>query len=199
MKKLLSTVAAIFMAGGIAYATNVPLITGPVDVGAMPSVLNNLIQSINSNVGGLVGVQVGPINSTATTAEQTLASFSVPANTIGTPGQTLELYCGGLTGSNTNNKTAHLYYGTTELSTGTMSTSAETWYLQMLVTNASKTQPNSVATGFGMTNTTGVAPIATNNTTDDLTTALTAKCTVTQGTSSASDTTLETFIVRTVK
>lgn len=198
MRKLLSTVAAIVMAGGVAYAANVPLFTGIADPGNIPGILNQVIQSINTNAPGIVAVQPGPVASIATTVEQNLASAALPAGVIGAPGQTLRLRCGGLSGSNGNTKAATLYYGTSKITTGNFTSSAETWILELLVTNAG-TQPDSTFIGQGAINTTVVAPVASNNTTDNLATSLTAKCTATQGTASAADMTLETFLVEQVK
>lgn len=204
MRKLLSVLTSVLMVVGITFgaswAANVPLQTNAAfnEPSQILSTVNSVLQVINTNVSGVVAVQVGPINSTATTAEQTLATFTIPAGTLASPGQSLRLMCSGGSGSNTNQKTMHLYYGTTEISSAAFSTSAETWNLQLFVTNAG-TQPNSVATGYGFTNTTAVAPIATNNLTDNLSTALVAKCTVTQGTASASDITLYDFVAEQVK
>ena len=204
MRKLLSALVAVTFSAGIAAAAFIPLLSGSAQLACQePSqsayCANQLIQTMNSYLG-LVAVLPGPIASTATTAEQTLATTSLPPNTLSVPGQTLRLKCGGATAANGNTKSAKLYFGTgASISTGNFTASAAAWELELIVTDAAITQPNSVYVGRGTESTTVVAPVAGNNVTDNLTTAITAKCTVTQGTASAADLTLEDFVIEQVK
>lgn len=197
MRKIVSTVIAAsiaaLMGGTAAWSFGPPFVTPPVQAANLLGHLNALIQDMQ-NYYGLVAIQTGPIASTATTGEQVLATTSLPGGTLSTPGQTLILRCAGGTASNGNNKTVHLYFGSYEYSTATMSTSGESWELEMTVSAVTATA-NSVAYGRGTTNTTVVAPTVTQDFVDNLSNSVTAKCTVTQGNASAADTTLYNFVV----
>jgi hypothetical protein len=198
MRKLLSVATAVLLTGAVAYAANIPYWSSIIDPGNLQGSVNGLIQSINSSVGGLVASQVGPIASTATTSEQTLASASIAGGTIGSPGQTLDLRCAGGTPANGDTKAAKLYFGNFSISTGNFTTSGASWELELVVSNGG-TQPNVVGFGRGTQNTTVVAPVSTDETADNLSGAVTAKCTVTQGSATAGDMTLEDFVVQSVK
>ena len=201
MKKVLAALAAIAFSGAIALAANIPLFT-IVQPSNLVEGLNNLILQVNTGVSGNVVTVLGPVASTATTVEQTLATGVIPFLTtngyVNTPGQSYRLTCAGTTAANTNSKTGHLYFGAAEYSTAAMSTSAESWELQIVVTMTA-TPSTSYWFGRGTTNTTVVAPVATGDTTDSFGANITTKCTVTQGTASASDTVLTNFIVEQIK
>jgi hypothetical protein len=198
MRKLLSTVSAVLMAtciaGGSAWAFGLPLFTALQPSNVLEG-LNTLITRINSTYG-MVAALPGPVASTATTAEQIFASTYIPTGAFNGAGQTMIIRCAGVTGADGNNKTGHLYFGAFEYSTATMSTSGESWELELTVTQATATATaNSVAYGRGTTNTTVVAPVATNDLTDNIANGVLVKCTGTQGTASAADMTMEDFIV----
>ena len=207
LRKILAGLSALVVIAALAVpatrsarSASLPYFSGPncAEGSQLLACLNQLIQKINPGVAGLVLSIPGPTNSTATTVEQTLASATIPTNTIQSPGQSLRLTCAGNTAATSTNKTVHLYLGAFEVSSGTMSTSAETWELDMVVTMAA-TPTNTVGVGKGLSNTTAIAPVVTNNVTDNFATALTAKCTVTQGTASANDTVQDVFLIEQVK
>ncbi len=62
-RKLTAALVAVFVSAVIAYSATVPFLVGPVDMGAMPGVLNTLIQSINTNI-----------------TPQSMGSFATPRN-----------------------------------------------------------------------------------------------------------------------
>ena len=109
MRKLLSTIAAVMFAGGIAWGSNIPLFQGPIQPANIPAALNLLITEINAGTAGLNSYIPGPVASLGQTAEQSLASVSIPAGVLTTAGQGLRLTCAGVTAANTNNKTVKLY------------------------------------------------------------------------------------------
>ena len=195
MKKLVQTILATLAAGalafGVASATSIPYYTA-IQPSNIVSAFNDLIARINSSTG-LVASLPGPIASLGQTAEQSFASTPLPPTTLTLPGQTLIIRCAGLTGSNGNTKTAHLYFGAFEYSTAAMSTSGESWELELTV-QAATTTPNFVIYGRGTTNTTVVAPVATNDT-ELMSNSPVVKCTGTQGTASAADMTMENFVI----
>ena len=199
LRGVLTTLAAVVMAGVLAYASNIPLMTGPISPDNQLAHFNNLINQINADTAGLSQFIPGPIQSTATTNEQTLATTSVPAGQIASSGQGLDILCSGTTAANTNTKTVHLYFGSVEYSTAAMSTSAESWYLELIVNANATPASNAVYMGRGLTNTTAVAAVAGVDSSDPWNAAITVKCTVAQGTASASDTTLEQFLIQQIK
>jgi hypothetical protein len=202
IRRIFSTIASVLMAtavaGTVAWGAHVPYLTGPVQGGDMLGALNYLINQLNLNTGWL-GVQVGPITSTATTAEQTLAQTIIPGGTLTTPGQTLVMRCGGLTASNNHTKTINLYFGQYEYSTPAISSIGAAFELEMTITAVTATANEVMFSrgSYGPPSVSGLtlAPNASNDTYDNLTGNITAKCTVTQGTASASDTTLYDFVI----
>ena len=206
MRKLWSTLVAVLFSGGIAAAAFIPFLTPNSPAGIACSEPSQSLYCYNQIIGqvngflGLVAALPGPVASVATTAEQTLATTPLPPGTLTTAGQTLRLKCGGTTASNGNTKSAKLYFGTgATISTGNFTASGVAWELELIVSANGLTQPNSQFLGRGSESTTTVAPVAGQNTTDNLSNAVTAKCTVTQGTASAADLTLEDFIIEQVK
>jgi hypothetical protein len=211
MRKLLSifaaTLTAAIIAGGVAWSAFIPFLTPNSPAGIACSEPSQSLYCYNQIIGtvngylGLVAALPGPIASTATTGEQTLATTPLPPGLLSVAGQTLRLRCGGTTASNGNTKSAKLYFGTgATISTGNFSTSGAAWELELLVTAGTTiATANSVYIGRGTQNTTVVAPVSGNNLTDNLSNAVTAKCTVTQGSASAADMTLEDFIIEQIK
>lgn len=199
MKKILTAFAAVVFSGAIAFASSISNFSGPSEPSQVFSYLNQLIGSIQTGVNGIVANGSGAVASTATTAEQVLATTTIPANTLSRAGQSLRLRCSGNTVATSHaNTTMKLYYGTSAITTAAATTAGQMWDLALLVTyNASAT--SAVYVGTGAIGTTLVAPVATANTTDDMSTALTAKCTTTQGTASAGDVNMYTFLVEQVK
>ena len=197
MKKILSTLAAVLLSGAISYASNIPNFSGASEPSQIFSYLNQLIGSIQSGVNGLVANGSGAVASTGTSSEQTLVTTPIAANTLVRAGQALRLRCAGNHAANTDSAVVKLYFGTSSITTPAMASSAETYDIELLVTyNASAT--SSVYAGRGSVNTTVVAPVSGTNTTDDMTTALTAKCTTTT-TATAADITNQLFTVEQIK
>lgn len=190
-----------------AKAGTIPLLSGAAALNCQePSqtvaCANNFVNQLNSYFG-LSAVQVGPINSTATTNEQILSQTPIAPGTLIATGQSLKIHCGGTTGADTNTKTVKLYFGAASITTPAMTTSGINWEMELLVTLAAT--PNTVILGRGSIGgglgsfAALVTPIATNDTFDNLSAAVTAKCTTTQGTASANDTVLEDFMIELVK
>ena len=200
MKNFLATLAAVVFSGAIAFASSIPTFTGSSEPSQIYGYLNQLIGSIQSGVNGLVANGSGAVNSTATTAEQTLVTTTIPANTLSKGGQSLRLRCAGGTAATTTNKLVKLYYGTSSVATPTMSTSAQTYDLELIVTyNVSAQSANYAGKGQVSGAQQVVPPVSAVNATDDMSTALTAKCTTTQGTASANDTVNQLFLVEQIK
>lgn len=199
MKKLLVTIAALCFSTHLALASSIAPVTGAQDPSQLNAIINNLINSIQSGVNGFVGGIVGTVASSATTAEQTLASVTIPANTLSKQGQSLRVRCSGyFSGAQHASTSAKVYFGTSSFSTGNVTTGSQSYDIDLLVTyNAGAT--SAVQVGRGTQGSTAIAVVATANTTDDMTTNLVAKCTATQGTASASDVVNQNFIIEQIK
>lgn len=215
MRKLWSTLVAVLFSGGIAAAAFIPFLTPNSPAGiacSEPSqslyCYNQIIGTVNSYLG-LVGALPGPQATTATTAEQTLATTVIPPGTLSVPGQTLRLRCGGTTAGNVDLKAAKLYFGTgATVSTGNFGNNftggvGTSYELELLVTAVTATA-NSVYIGRGSI--TGAASVATavnptvgNDLTDNLSNGVTVKCTATLGLASAGDLTQQLFLIEQVK
>lgn len=143
-KKLLATVSAIALSGAIAFGANLPLITGPVPAADIQSFLNQLIQSINTGVGGLINAQTAAVAASATNIEQTLQTYTLPGGTLSTAGQAVRVTCWGTTTAEATNatKTVKLYFGGTSFGTPALAvTSAQgfNWSLSYLAMRRSAT------------------------------------------------------------
>ena len=184
LKRVLAALAAVFCAGAIAVAANIPLLTGPVDPGNLRGTLNTLIQSINANVGGLLNAQTGSTGTAANTVETTLQQYTMPANTLSAAGQSVRITCWGSTAANGNNKTMKLYFGASVISTGVLTLNDKKWFLTLTVMRtAAATQ---AVLGSGVGDATNVATYG-NAGTDALTAGVLIKCTGENGTVAAND------------
>ena len=215
MRKLLSilvpTIAAVIIAGGLAWGAFIPLLSPNTPSGiacSEPSqslyCFNQLVQTMNSYLG-LVAAQPGPVASTATTNEQVLASTVIPAGTLSVPGQQLKLRCAGVTSNDGTAKQVKLYFGSAQISTGggLSTTSNSGWELELIVQAAAGSPPaNSTYIGRGSYGTAiTVSPVSAYNITDSLAAAagITAKCTSIQSAATAGEITEEVFSIEQVK
>ena len=115
LKKFLTGVLAAAFIGGLAAASNISLLSGPQDPSQLLATVNSLIQSINSGVNGRLTAVVVPASNT-TSAEQTLATYTLPANRIAATGDAVRIRCWGTTAANSNLKTIKVYFGTSSFS-----------------------------------------------------------------------------------
>jgi len=118
LKKLLMGTVALVFAAGLATASNLTLLSGPQDPSQMLATINSLIQSINFGVNGRLTAVVTPAGNT-TTAEQTLATYTLPANRIAATGDAVRIRCWGTSAANSDLKTLKIYFGTTSFSSAT--------------------------------------------------------------------------------
>jgi len=207
---LLSVVAAAIVSGYLARAAFIPLITGSNATNCNESsqtvaCLNQQVISNINNYVGLQSAQVGPLGTTATTAEQTMASAVIPAGLLSTSGQSVRARCSGVSAANFDNKTITAYWGTYKYA-NTISGSSANWDVELLatiVTNAA------VVIGRGSSANAGGAGIAfapgvtMDAAASDVPTAnnITVKCTSisNQANASTGDLTLYDLVVDLVK
>lgn len=223
IRKLLSTVAAIGIAAGIAHAANVPYTTGPIDPGNALGNINTLTTNINVNAPGIVGVQTSlQGNVAATTNEITLMSQVVPGGVLTVAGQSLRIRCtGALSGTSNsrrialglvgaNNSAYGNFFppgnvggtpvgpGTMAFNTGAVTQAGAMWDLELLVTyNASSS--SLIYKGSGLIGSTVVSPLVSSDTLDNLAANLTARCDLIDGTAQSGDASAYQLLIEQVK
>ena len=200
MRKLLLGSCALLLSGALAFAANISLqpSTTPLDPANVIQTLNLLIQQMNSQVSGMLAVQVGPKISTAQTAAQVLATTTIATATLNAPGQSLRLKCWGSTPSNADNKWVSLTFGTTVVTSGGFTTANELWQLDLYITAVTPTA-NYMAVGGARLNNTLTGALSQQVTADNLSTGLTAACGAEQGTAAFADVLMLGFTVEQVK
>ncbi len=115
LKRIFTGTVALVFAAGLAAASNISLLSGPQDPSQLLATVNTLIQSINFGVNGRLTAVVSQAGNT-TTAEQTLSTYTLPANRIAATGDAVKIRCWGNTASNVDLKTIKIYFGTTSFS-----------------------------------------------------------------------------------
>lgn len=141
---------------------------------------------------GLLYTATGTAASTGTTAEQTLGSYSLPANTLNT-GTRLRIGASFTAGATTNTKTFKCYFGASVISSGALLTNGKNGSCQLEVNGIAGASLQTVYGNMLV----DVTPITGyyNAGTDTESSAITIKFTATQGTSQASDVILNDFWV----
>lgn len=138
---------------------------------------------------------VTQVGTGADTTETTLHTFSVPANTLLYPGQSLKLRGWGTTGANANTKTLKIYWGAGSLTLASaLAANAKPWWYELEIVYVAANSQLLVVNGQF-----NAAIIATQTSTAalDTTAAITIKSTGQNGTATANDITeacFETFI-----
>lgn len=132
---------------------------------------------------GVVSAQDTKASGTTGTSEQTIYSYSLPANSLYKNGQALRIKALFSHAANTHGVTYKLYFGGSSISSGSSTTSGEVGELELLVIRRAAGSQLVWAKGNFAT-IGGIAPALTAGT-DDETTALTIKATVTGGTTGA--------------
>jgi hypothetical protein len=127
------------------------------------------------------------------TAEQTLATYALPANALDAAGRRLRIRVAFHCATNSNNKTMKLYFGSSVITTPTAATSNKNAVLEMdIVKTGASTQ---IVWAKGIVDTTSVTPYVNASSAETDTAAITLKATGTDGTDSAGDIVLDDFSV----
>lgn len=143
---------------------------------------------------------MGLINTTSATAataggtgEQTLATYSLPANALDQVGRRVRVKAAFHCAANGNNKTMKLYFGASVITTPTAATNDKNAFLTLeIVKTGASTQ---IVWGTGMVDTTAVTPYVNASGADTDTAAIVIKATGTDGSDSAGDIVLDDFYV----
>lgn len=200
MKWFNRTVAAgLFLAAltAAAVGANIQYRTGPVDAADTRGVINGLIRDINAGVGGQIFSAPANVPTGTGTTEQFLSTYVLPPNYLARTGQSIRFKATFLFAANTNNRTPKIYFGTTITKTGTVNaTSGGSASLECVVTKSGTDTQNSACVGLdGVTNVVQTFPAGTED--DGAGINIQASCT--DGTSSAADCVLKTFIVESLQ
>lgn len=199
-KKITYGFAALLGMAVLGYAANIPLLTGPVDPSGLLGTFNQVIASINSNVQNKLYANGVVSATTAGTGEETLYTYTLPANFLANAGDSVRAECSAQGAATANNKTLRLYFGASVITTGAVAANNGGLYLTMTATRgASATAQAFAASGLG--GTAGATPVAVVNTagTDDMAAAIVIKCTGQNGTAAAADTSGRMMIVESLK
>jgi hypothetical protein len=175
----------------------IPLAAGPLPAANIVDASNAIINAVNGSFGqaGLLFSYYTATGNGADTTEDTLATFSLPANTFATTGEMLRIRAWGKTAANGDNKTMKLYFGASVVTTPTAATNNKGWFLQLeVIRSGASTQQ---VFGTGLVDTTAVTPYY-NAGADTDTAAIVIKCTGQAGTGNANDILLEGMVIETV-
>ncbi len=84
-----------------------------------------------ANIGGNLNIDNSTAGTTAVVTEETLLTFTLPANSLTQNGRGVRIRAWGTTAANANLKTVRLKFGATNvLDTGAVASNAETWYFE---------------------------------------------------------------------
>lgn len=195
LKRLSAALAAMVCAAGIAWSANISQVSGPQDPSQLNATINGVIQNINTSVSR-IGVGSTAASTTGTTNEVTLQQYTLPGGLLANAGDSVRVSCWGTTATNSNNKTMKLYFGSSSISTPTASTSNKGWRLAMTVMR--RTAATQAVDSWGLVDTTAVTPSNADGA-ETLASAVTIKCTGTNGTASASDITAQGMLVEAIR
>jgi len=142
---------------------------------------------------GVIFTTHAAVGTTTGTAEQTLGTYSLPANALDQAGRRLRIRAAFVYGATANNKTAKLYFGSEVITTPTAASNGTSAFLELTaVKSGSSTQ---LVWGDGVNATTPVTVYTSTSAAEIDTAAIVIKATCTDGTSAANDCTLVDFAV----
>jgi hypothetical protein len=146
---------------------------------------------------GMIARVIGPVGSGNTNTSQTLASYTLPANTLQSVGQEIEVTAWGVTANNAASKSIILNIGGASLSTGSQTGAAYTWNLVGKYIKQSSDAQNYYFSGAGSSSGGtggGIAPKAGTDTSVD-TGTIAITCVATDASAATGDITLLGFTV----
>lgn len=153
---------------------------------ASPDVLSTYVRSTS-----LLYTTTGTAGSTGTTAEQTLGSYTLAADTLAS-GTKLRIGASFTAAANTNTKTFKCYFGSSSISSGLLLTNGKNGDCQIIVTRVSAA--SHIFTAKMLVDTTNITDAVASNTDSDAS-DITIRFTATQGSPQANDVILNDFYV----
>lgn len=141
---------------------------------------------------GVIYTTTATASTAGGTTEQTLGTYSLPANALDVAGRRVRIRASFHFATNGNNKTVKLYFGASVIASAAAATSNKNGWLEL---NVAKTGASTQTVwGMGQVDTTMITPYL-NAGTDTDTAAIVIKATGTDGTDSAGDIVLEDMAV----
>lgn len=140
--------------------------------------------STNVRATGQITAQLSSTGTGADTTEDTLQTFTLPANALDAVGRGVRIAAWGTTGADGNNKTVRLYFGVAIYNSTAVTTNNGSWYLWAEVRKTGSNTQTSVVTGV-FTNSIPITAVNTPNQTD--TAGIVIKVTGQNGTAVAND------------
>lgn len=195
IKRILATLCVLLGAGAVALGANISLLTGPQPASDLSSILNGLIQTLNSSVSR-IGVATTAVSTGANTNETTLQQYTLPPGLLANAGDSVRISCWGTTAGDGNNKTMKLYFGSSSIATPTAGTNNKGWRLVMTVMR--RTPTTQAIDSWGLVDTTAVTPANTDGA-ETMANAILIKCTGTNGTGTAGQITASGLLVEAIR
>lgn len=109
--------------------------SGPNEVNQMTALFASLVNSLKTYGPGLLNAQTTSVGNAADATDDTLHTFSLPAGFLTAIGTNsgLRIQAWGTVAANGNDKRIRLLFGTTVISSGTVTINAKNWYAQLTV------------------------------------------------------------------
>lgn len=177
--------------GAVALETTTAGQYGRVQVLAIPNVVSNLTQFAAGNgtsvygTEGLINVQTAAAGNGADQTEDTMHTFTLPANSLSGNGKALRIRGWGTTAANADNKTLKVYFGTAAQTVASaVAANNKAWYFELVVVRQSV--GNQLLLTRGNFNAGEITPVVATATQDE-TTALTIKTTAQDGTANTAN------------
>lgn len=188
------TTTTIAASGAVTLATTLA-VTGASTFTAAATFNGGAVVKAGTGTGtyspiGALSVSTTQVATGANTTETDGFSSTLPANSLSANGKGVRLRLWGTTGATGNNKTVKLYFGgTAYYTTGAVAANNKDWYLEILIVRTGASTQKIFITGHFNGTLISASTVTTGN--KDLTTDLTIKNTMTNGTAAASDITTE--------
>lgn len=149
MRRFLLAAASLLTIAGVAIASNIPLVVGPLEPANLVGHINALTNRINFGVSGLNAV-LTTAYTTSTTSAETILSAPLATNQLAI-GNTLHFFASGVNSADANAKTVTFNYGAATCAV-TVTASGAKWVVEAWFTaNAAATQASTCTGKQGTT------------------------------------------------
>lgn len=192
----LSVTGAQTLTGNTTHSGNVS-IAGTLGVTGVATLTAGVAAGTGSGTykpSGRLGATTSQVATGNNTTETDGHTYTLPANSLTANGQAVRAVFTGTTAATANNKTVKIYLGSTALyTTGAVAANNKPWQIEVLIVRVGATSQKILVSGHF--NNTQITTSISATAAEDLTTALTIKNTMTNGTAAASDATTELSLV----
>ena len=112
-------------------------------IGGTPSTLGTLIGVVN------VQTSIGGVGNGADATDDTLFTYTLPANALAAAGQAVRVKAWGMSCANTNVKTAKVWFGSTAVAPSSSSaTNGVAWFAEAIVVRTGATTQDAIGEAF---------------------------------------------------